>query len=447
MTTQINRSREIRKHFASMISELNRLGSFFILINQPDFNYNIRYGPLRLAKQGIFYHEEYNILICYFCEKETDVDELKSNSIIIILHNSTCSFKDGTRDNSTTNNIPIQHPDDERCQLISNELHERFCVNDDNRSMSIFQENIGQTSRDDLLGTTLPNYFNSVNDDHFGLVSTNFTDLTSTMRIDIPESQPLPNNLSTPSNSVPPPSLSFPVPSNQTVGQPNTPFRFPTRDSNSHHRRHPQENTDSGLKTDGVVPGRPNSKDTNFRKAFNTTMMANYQNRLDTFKNWPHHSIPSPDMSKAGFYMTGREDSVKCFTCGIILKDWDPTDDPFTEHQKFSPKCSYITENYSKSKSEHISKKKHELETLYPSTTGTNTLPSSILTSTEAESLREENEKMKNETTCRICFDNPAEILTLPCAHISCCVTCAAPLKKCPICRRPIQGTVKIFLS
>ncbi|XP_050394514.2 E3 ubiquitin-protein ligase XIAP [Patella vulgata] len=446
MATQINMPREMRKHVASMISEFNRLGSFFFLINQSGFNYNIRYGPIRLAKQGIFYHEEYNILICYFCEKETDVDELRSNSIIIILHKSTCSFKDGSRDNSTTNNIPIHHPDDEQCQLINNELHERYCVNDNNWFMSISQENSDQTSRDGLFDTILPIPFNNFNNNPFDLVSTNVTDLTSNMRIDIPESQPFLNNLSTQSNSVPPLPLGLPVPCNQTVGQPNIPFYVPSRDSNSPHHRDPQESTDSGLKSDGGVPDRPYSKFTNNGEVLYNQMMANYQNRLNTFKNWPHHSISSRDMSKAGLYMTGRGDSVKCFTCGVILKDWDPTDDPFTEHQKWSTGCSYIAENYSKSKSEN-NEKKTKLETLYPSATGTNTMPLSVLTSTEAESLREENEKLKNETTCRICLDNPAEILTLPCAHISCCATCAAPLKKCPICRRVIQGTVKIFLS
>ncbi|KAK6174437.1 hypothetical protein SNE40_017714 [Patella caerulea] len=431
-------AKETSKHVASMISELTRLRSFFSLISQGGINYNIRNGPIRLAKQGIFYHEECNILICYFCEKETDINELQN--IIIVLHNSTCSFKDGSRNNSVTDNIPIQHPDDEHCQLINNELRERYRVTDSN--MSISRENSDQAPRDSLIP---PISFNNMNNNPFYLLPTNFTNLASDIRRDIPESQPFRNNLSTQSNFSPLPPLSLPVPSNKTVDKSNRISCLPSRDSNSRHHRHSRESIDCGLKNEDAIPDRPYSKEN--RKTPDIPMMASYQNRLDTFKQWPHHSISPRDVSRAGLYMTGRGDSVKCFTCNVILKNWKPTDDPFIEHRKWSQSCSYIAEKSSKNQRENISKEKHSLETFSTPDKSTNPMPSSALTSAEAESLREENEKLKNETTCRICLDNPAEILTLPCAHISSCASCAAALKKCPICRHVIKGTVKVFLS
>ncbi|XP_055955957.1 uncharacterized protein LOC126815350 [Patella vulgata] len=413
-------SKEAPKHVASMINEVTRLKSFFSLISWSGFNYNIRNGPIRLAKQGIFYHDEHNILICFICKKETDIDELQN--IIIILHTSTCPFKDGSRNNSVSSNIPIQHPDDDQCQLINNELCGRYCENDSNsymsisqensgqaprdslirpfsfnnndsnrlmsisqensgqtpsdslirpfsfnndsnRLMSISQENSGQTPRDSLFGVIQPLSFNNVINNPFNLISTNFTNSTQSMRIDIPESQPFLNN-STQSMRIDIPEsqpilnnlTSLPVPSNQTVGKPNPPTCSPSRDSNSHHHRHPQESTDCGSKNEGEIPYLSNPKDNNNRKACDTPMMASYQNRLDTFKKWPHHSISPRDVSRAGLYMTGKGDSVQCFTCDVILKSWKPTDDPFTEHQKWSPNCSYIAEKYSKSKTDNISK-------------------------------------------------------------------------------------------
>ena len=39
---------------------------------------------------------------------------------------------------------------------------------------------------------------------------------------------------------------------------------------------------------------------------------------------------------------TGVSDHVKCFDCSGGLKDWEPEDDPWTEHTRWYPKCRYV---------------------------------------------------------------------------------------------------------
>ena len=39
---------------------------------------------------------------------------------------------------------------------------------------------------------------------------------------------------------------------------------------------------------------------------------------------------------------TGNGDLIRCYQCGIGLKDWGHTDDPLTEHVRYSPSCQYI---------------------------------------------------------------------------------------------------------
>jgi len=41
---------------------------------------------------------------------------------------------------------------------------------------------------------------------------------------------------------------------------------------------------------------------------------------------------------------------------------------------------------------------------------------------------------------CKICFDNPREILYLPCLHLAVCKSCDNNLDECPICRQPIDS-------
>jgi hypothetical protein len=56
------------------------------------------------------------------------------------------------------------------------------------------------------------------------------------------------------------------------------------------------------------------------------------------------------------------------------------------------------------------------------------------------------------ETMCVVCFDAPKDHLIVPCGHQCVCARCAEQLTNtrtptCPVCREPIQQTVKVFCS
>ena len=44
-------------------------------------------------------------------------------------------------------------------------------------------------------------------------------------------------------------------------------------------------------------------------------------------------------------YYTGVKDTVKCNSCGVELSDWEPADDPLTEHKNWYPTCPFIVKN------------------------------------------------------------------------------------------------------
>lgn len=62
-------------------------------------------------------------------------------------------------------------------------------------------------------------------------------------------------------------------------------------------------------------------------------------------------------------------------------------------------------------------------------------------------SLKEENQNLRDQQTCKICLEEPVSIVFLPCGHLASCVNCAPMLRRCPICRTFIKGTVKTYLS
>ncbi|XP_052810068.1 baculoviral IAP repeat-containing protein 7-A-like [Mya arenaria] len=65
----------------------------------------------------------------------------------------------------------------------------------------------------------------------------------------------------------------------------------------------------------------------------------------------------------------------------------------------------------------------------------------------DIEALEEENQKLKESSMCKICLDNRADVIFLPCGHIVSCPQCAPALDSCPVCRKSVMGLVKAFFA
>ncbi|XP_069104429.1 death-associated inhibitor of apoptosis 1-like isoform X2 [Argopecten irradians] len=65
--------------------------------------------------------------------------------------------------------------------------------------------------------------------------------------------------------------------------------------------------------------------------------------RLKTFDRWPRDIHQTPEqMLESGFFYAGYEDCVRCFQCGIGLRNWEPPDNPHVEHARWSPRCAFL---------------------------------------------------------------------------------------------------------
>ncbi|XP_008828082.2 baculoviral IAP repeat-containing protein 3 [Nannospalax galili] len=61
--------------------------------------------------------------------------------------------------------------------------------------------------------------------------------------------------------------------------------------------------------------------------------------------------------------------------------------------------------------------------------------------------MEEQLRKLQEERTCKVCMDREVSTVFIPCGHLVVCKDCAPNLRKCPICRGTIKGTVRTFLS
>ena len=77
-----------------------------------------------------------------------------------------------------------------------------------------------------------------------------------------------------------------------------------------------------------------------------TTQQAQYSNtslRLHSFAHWPLSSIvTSYQLASVGFYYSGEGTKVKCFSCGLEVRDWKRGDVPLLVHCRANPECSFI---------------------------------------------------------------------------------------------------------
>lgn len=175
-----------------------------------------------------------------------------------------------------------------------------------------------------------------------------------------------------------------------------------------------------------------------------------YESRLATFHNWPRSMKQRPaDLAEAGFYYTGAGDQTLCFYCGGGLKDWEENDDPWEQHGLWFSKCVFVNLKKGKDFIEEV-KRKADPQLPVPGTSGTQKTKEEP---TQAEALSDKCEKVKLEsdvtekTLCKICYKNELGVVFLPCGHIVACVDCAAALKTCAVCRKPLEATVRAFLS
>ncbi|XP_033742576.1 baculoviral IAP repeat-containing protein 7-like [Pecten maximus] len=281
--------------------------------------------------------------------------------------------------------------------------------------------------------------------------------------------------------------------------------------------------------------------------------------RLGTFRNWPSHLNQRPEqLAKCGLFYEGNHDYVRCFHCAGGLREWEPEDDPFIEHARWFPFCTFMrqlkgdrfimdvqsgkitspllnvpavtaipedgfencmdhpavlsvmamgySEGWMKKAISVLRKHKEKpltaenlLQIVWdleesgeirdendeecknetaktPNPTGrhnstTDAIKSEAVqahstsyhnsktdfiksgpaeehsSSKDLETLANENRELREQKTCKVCLDEEASIVFLPCGHLVTCPLCSSALAKCPVCRTFIRGTVKAIIS
>ncbi|XP_067946840.1 baculoviral IAP repeat-containing protein 7-like isoform X2 [Watersipora subatra] len=71
-----------------------------------------------------------------------------------------------------------------------------------------------------------------------------------------------------------------------------------------------------------------------------------YSRRRETYQTYPENSnVDANELCEAGFFYEGVGDKVKCFWCDGALEMWSRGDDPWIEHAKWYPGCTFVQQS------------------------------------------------------------------------------------------------------
>ncbi|XP_059202015.1 E3 ubiquitin-protein ligase XIAP [Centropristis striata] len=255
----------------------------------------------------------------------------------------------------------------------------------------------------------------------------------------------------------------------------------------------------------GNVPFQGGTEEEGFgsRQHANTPYvhMGSLEERLGSFAG-VQHQIDHERLARAGFYSSGQGDRVVCFRCGGGLKGWQPEEDPWEEHAKHYPGCSFlltekgqefvnniqlqdprrngaasshqngfsghgnevlqcamaqqaigmglepsvvektILEKISRTGSDYSS-----LEALMEDCLNRTPESANAQSQEKDEDPLEKLRKLQMERTCKICMDRDICMVFIPCGHLVSCKQCSESLIKCPICCGAITQKIKTYIA
>ncbi|NXD80032.1 XIAP ligase, partial [Halcyon senegalensis] len=230
--------------------------------------------------------------------------------------------------------------------------------------------------------------------------------------------------------------------------------------------------------------------------------MAKYGKRLQTFVTWMY-PVEKERLAEAGFYSIGNGDHVVCFHCGGALEEWKENEDPWDQHAKWFPGCSFVRNekglefinnvhlrdgcrdstvndllqnplvqsaiDMGFSLSEIRNTMEKRLHVSGESHTSVEDLVADL--SAQKENAREEppNEipveqdeliqlqnlylsteeklrRLQEEKLCKICMAKDISVALIPCGHLVACKDCAEAFNECPLCRTNIMKRQEIFM-
>ncbi|XP_052808926.1 baculoviral IAP repeat-containing protein 7-B-like isoform X2 [Mya arenaria] len=171
------------------------------------------------------------------------------------------------------------------------------------------------------------------------------------------------------------------------------------------------------------------------------------RNRLWTVSSFP--CVPTViciKLTANGLFYSGNNVEVECYECGVRHSCWRIYNLLYQIisrlHIIHQLQCSTDAWGDHLRNTIDLSRFTHDLVRSFPES---DNRENSTGRKREAVArLRAENEKLRRSMTCIICKERETVVLFRPCSHLVTCENCAATFANCPVCRRKIEGSIRV---
>ena len=198
--------------------------------------------------------------------------------------------------------------------------------------------------------------------------------------------------------------------------------------------------------------------------------MRHFSARLSTFSDRTKFNTRADpeDFAVAGLYSINKEDYVRCFFCGGGLRKWEFDDDPYLEHAKWYPSCSYIINKKGPGYVNKVARESHRMATVCNGASSVNRTVSHPMNNSPKPPPTVDFQKYvqsKDETAsaiassiailqqleerkvCKSCRKCSCNVVFLPCGHLCYCVECSETIYNCPLCKCAVKERIKTFVG
>ncbi|XP_052284580.1 death-associated inhibitor of apoptosis 1-like [Dreissena polymorpha] len=194
-------------------------------------------------------------------------------------------------------------------------------------------------------------------------------------------------------------------------------------------------NNESEMRRLGIYTAKPKHED-----------FSVLQIRRRSFRNSPEHlKARADDFAEAGFFFTGCGDGIRCFHCGRKLGNWSAEDNPWQEHERFSPECVFIKINPERTRRFHRQPPDQSNDSFHQVEHGRRVVNNIQPKRPDEVPSSQQNHAHRN--LCRTCHIRPPTVLFEDCRHLVSCRQCAMFLSYCPVCKQYITKKTVVNFS
>jgi len=169
--------------------------------------------------------------------------------------------------------------------------------------------------------------------------------------------------------------------------------------------------------------------------------------RLDTYLHLGSDRIGNVSVSDAaddGYAYDRMTGVVRCVWCGAAITDPRNVDLSVIRqlHNVRCPRGPPLLDEPQPTQPPPLSE--DEVEGPY---TEVDLSSQSLRSTVPLQTVRDDNERMREQRRCKRCNRSQVETLFLPCRHLVACEVCADEVEDCFVCDTKILGTVRIYLD